>query len=203
MAALAVADVEVDVVGVGLPGQHEAQRGLGLRPAAGLLQPLADVSGPGRLGARPGGGHQSQILGEDPAGPGEAALGITASGAGRQDIEGLGRAAGLDQREGQQAVAGGMIGPLGDRLTVAVDGQRQGSRAAHPFQPVAGEPAQVGPTREQIDQRAVGAGGQGQITHRLGGLAQRHQGQHVPGGGIAKRERPGQRRGVARAPAGP
>src|SRR6185312_8006531 len=43
--AARVVNVEVDVVGVGLPVEDEADRGPGLRRAAGAGQPLADLRG--------------------------------------------------------------------------------------------------------------------------------------------------------------
>ena len=72
-----------------------------------------------------------------------------------------------------------MIGPLLDRLAVAVDGQRQRVGAAQALEALAREAAQVGAAREQIDDRAVGARRQRRSRRRLDRLAERDQRQHV------------------------
>ena len=65
VAAAAVVDVEVDVVGVGLPVEDEAQRGAGVGDDVVAGQLLADRLLVDRLGGQPGGGDQAQVLVED------------------------------------------------------------------------------------------------------------------------------------------
>ncbi len=103
------------------------------------------------------------------------------------------RMAGLEQRESQQVMAGRVIGPLLDRFAIAVDRQRQRMRSLDLLEALAREPAHVGATGEEVDDRSVGAGGVGRVAERLVALAERHQRQHVarialsPGEGARQR----------------
>ena len=157
MATVAVVNVKVYVVGVGLPVQHEAQRRRRLDGATGAGQARADVVGVRGIDAQPGGGGQPQVVGQDALDAAEAPRGIAARRAGGDGLEGRARMTLLQQREAQQAMAGGMIGPLLDGLAIGVDRQRQRRRRPHALEAFAGEPPHVGAPREQIDERAVRA----------------------------------------------
>ena len=100
----------------------------------------------------------------------------------------------LSSAKAEQAVARRVIGPLLDRLAVAVDRQRQrGARPRSALEPLAGEPAHVGAAGEEIDDRAVGAGRVGARRRAPRALAERDQREHVARIALAP--------GEARAPA--
>jgi hypothetical protein len=164
--AVPVVDVEVDVVGVGLPRQDEAQRRAGGADAAGGGQALLDGGALAGLAGDPGGGDQAEVLAQDALAAGEAAAGVALGEADLEGGKGVLELAGADQRRRQQAVAAQVIGAIGDRAPVGVDGDRAAG-AADALEALAGEAAQVGAAREEIDDRAVGAGGERAIAAGL------------------------------------
>ena len=117
------------------------------------------------LGAHPGGGEQAEVLAQDALDAAEAAVGVAL-------LDARARAprrprAGWPAREQREARAGGgsrVIGALLDGLAVGVDRERQRRAPPQPLEALAGEAAQVGARREEIDDRAVGAGGRGAMS---------------------------------------
>src|SRR5512142_986060 len=97
VAAVPVVDVEVDVVGVGLPVEDEAERGALLGGAARARQPLADLDGARRLDRGPGGGGQAQILAQDALDAAETPLRVALTGTDGERRERRARLTGLEE----------------------------------------------------------------------------------------------------------
>ncbi|MET0286502.1 MAG: hypothetical protein ABW352_18615, partial [Polyangiales bacterium] len=146
--------MEVDVVGVGLPVQHEAQRGLVLE-AATLVRELArDVLGERGLGLDPRGGGEAEVFTQDAVDAAEATVGVALLHAGEDGVEGLARLALLEQREAEQAMAGRVIRALRHGLAIGVDGERERALVLDALEALAREAAQVGAAGEQVDDGA-------------------------------------------------
>jgi hypothetical protein len=146
---LAVVDVEVDVVGVCLPGEHEAQRPPRVERNAGALEPLEHLVAPVGLLVQPRRRDEPEILAQDLIDAGEATLRIAALRPFGDHVERLGDAVLPHQREREQSMARRMIRPLRARLLVGVDGQRQ---AIFPeaLETFAGEASQIGAAGKEI-----------------------------------------------------
>ncbi len=100
--------------------------------------------------------------------------------------ERVARPAGAHQRIGEQAMAGHVIGAVGDRAAIGVDDQvgrrGPGLRARREArEPLAGEPPHVGAAGEQIDDRAVDPRGGRRAAAGLERIAEPDQREHVAG----------------------
>jgi hypothetical protein len=167
-----VDDVEVDVVGVGLPREDEAQGGSGGHAGAELFDGAGDLGLLGAVGGEPGGGEQAGVLAEDAVDAGEAAARVGLLDADADRGEGVGVAAGLGEGEGEEAVAGGVVGALLDGLREGVDGELEAD-VAEALEAAADVATEVGARGEEVDDRTVGAGGRDVVAGGLEGLAER------------------------------
>ena len=186
--AAGVPDVEVDVVGVGLPVQDEPKRRRRLEGGARLAQVRQDRVALAGLLLEPRGTDEPQVLAQDAIHAGEAAAGVLAQRAREGRVERAGGIALAQPREGQETVARGVIGALRDRLAVRVDRQLKPRFTVDPLEALPGEPPKIGARAEEVHDRAVGARGPHAIAARLVGLAQRDEREDVPGSLVPPRE---------------
>ncbi len=149
--------------------------------AAGLAQAPHDLAAARPVGADPGRRDQAEVLAQDLGHAAEAALRVLARQTVLEGGERLLVLALPHQREGEQAVAGRVIGALLGGAGVGVGGQGQRGVAGQAIEPLAGEAAQVGALREQVDDRAVGARRPRRVALCLERLAERDQRHHVAG----------------------
>src|SRR6185312_15315509 len=194
MPAGVVPDVEIDVVGVGFPGEGEAQRRLGFKVRLMSLEAVGHLLAAGWLGVQPCRREQAQILLQHPVDAGETAARIVLLDALLERLEGGLVAPGAQERPGEEPVPRGVVRPLGHGLPIGVDRQLA-TGITQPFEALSGQPPQIGAAGEEVNERSVRPGRRGRLAISLPGLAQCQQGQHVarrfgvPGFG----ERPGLR----------
>ena len=135
--------MKVDVVGVGLPVEDEAQRRLGGHGDAVRREQAEHRLLRRRLGGDAHGGEDGDVLAEDAVDAGEAGPHRVLAEAGEHRVEGLGVATGAGERVRVQAVAGRVVGALGHGPGVGVDGELEAA-GLQALEADAGEAAQVG-----------------------------------------------------------
>jgi hypothetical protein len=177
--------VEVNVVGVGLPGEHEAEGGGDLHLQAELPEATGDLLPPRGLLGHEGGAEGRGVLLKDGADPGLLVPAVSLPLSGDDHLEGRAEVAVLGEGHREQVVGGGVVRPLIEGDAVAVDRYRQSGRVEQAFEAVGGGAAEVGPGGVEVDQRAIRAGGLPSLPAPCVGLPEGQQRQHVAGRGGA------------------
>jgi hypothetical protein len=180
VASATVVEVEVDVVGVRLPVEHEASR-WSLVELDATRRQCRDHAGLGRgLGSYPRRADECQVLTQDALDAFEAVAEVAAVERAQQGLERFRAIALLEQCIRQGAGSTRLVGALVDGLAVGVHHQRARDWARRQaLQPRSRHASQIGARGEQIDQRAVRSSSSLELTLRFQRLTQCDDAHHV------------------------